>query len=67
MSTLLIGLPADNVTLDDVYWGYAEVRSYHFVAGVESEADANATIVETEQSRQTRLEKRRRENRWSWD
>jgi hypothetical protein len=32
------------------------VRSYHFVAGVESETDANATIVETEQSRRIRLE-----------
>jgi broad specificity phosphatase PhoE len=67
VSTLLIGLPADTVSLDDVSWENAEVRSYHFVAGVESEADANATIVETEQSRRTRLEKRRREKRWSWD
>jgi hypothetical protein len=32
--------------------------SYHFVAGVESETDANATIVETEQSRRIHLEKK---------
>jgi hypothetical protein len=56
VSTLLIGLPADT-DLAGSTWDTAEVRSYHFVAGVESETDANATIVETEQSRRIRLEK----------
>jgi hypothetical protein len=37
-------------------WANTEVRAYHFVAGIESETDANATIVETEESRRTRLE-----------
>jgi hypothetical protein len=40
-------------------WANTEVRAYHFVAGLESETDANATIVETVRSRQTRCESRR--------
>ena len=38
-----------------------EVRAYHFVASLESEQDANATISETAESRRTRFEGKKRE------
>jgi hypothetical protein len=39
-------------------WANTEVRAYNFVTGLESTADAKATIVETVQSRRARLEGR---------
>jgi len=35
-------------------WANAEVRSYHFIAGLDSTDDENASIIETEESRSRR-------------